>query len=161
MVVPSPPIPSPAGASFREIWSLTWPQTLMMLAQFLVGFTDVVVAGAISPRVQAAFGILMQCHFFFLIFGLALVNGGVAAISQALGAGLFRRAERYAGLIAKIAGFSCLAVIIPGWLFRRELFSLLRTPADIFPLTLDLWNLTLALLPLGYLNMIAAGIFRA
>jgi MATE family multidrug resistance protein len=150
-----------AGVSSREIWSLTWPQTLMMLAQFLVGFTDVVVAGAISPQVQAAFGILMQCHFFFLIFGFALINGGVAAMSQALGAGLSRRAERYIGLIAKIAGLVCLLVVAFGYLFRRELFSLLRTPEEILPLTLDLWNLALALLPVSYLNIVAGGVFRA
>jgi MATE family multidrug resistance protein len=133
----------------------------MMLAQFLVGFTDVVVAGAISSEVQAAFGLLMQCHFFLLIFGLALVNGGIAAMSQALGAGLFRRAERYTGLIAKIAGLVCLAVIIPGGLFRLELFTLLQTPAEILPLTLDLWTLTLALLPVSYLSIVAGGVFRA
>lgn len=145
----------------REIWNLTWPQALMMLFQFLVGFTDVVVAGYIGSDVQAALGIITQCQFFLLVFGIALVNGGVAAMSQSLGAKLQRRADQYVGLLIKVAALFCLLTMAAGLLFRRELLVLIKVPDAIFPLTLDLWVLLLAILPASYLSITTAAVFRA
>jgi MATE family multidrug resistance protein len=133
----------------------------MTLTQFLVGFTDVLAAGAISPQVQAVFGILMQYYFFFLLFCIALVNGGIAAISQSLGAALPGRASRYIGLLLKLAGAACLATLVLGHLFRLKLLLLLQPPQEILPLALDLWGLILALLPAGYLSIALAGVLRA
>ncbi len=145
----------------REIWALTWPQALMMFFQFLVGLTDVTVAGLINADTQAALGIINQCQFFLMIVGIAVVNGGVAAMSQSYGAGLVRRAERYAGLLLKLTGALCLCVIALGALLHTQLFSALRVPAEILPLTKDLWLLTLIMLPGSFATVATSGIFRA
>ena len=162
---PSPVTPAQlrgsGRVSSREIWSLTWPQAVMMLFQFLVGFTDVVVAGRIHPHLQGALGIITQCQFFLLVLGIALVNGGVAAMSQALGAKLPLRAERYVGLIFKIAAAFCLFTLTLGIVFRREMLLLLGVPQEIFPLTLDLWVLFLGILPSSYLSFTTVAVFRA
>ncbi len=153
--------PRPERVTGREIWELTWPQALMMLCQFLVGFTDVVVAGRIDPNVQGALGIITQCQFFLLVLGIAAVNGGVAAMSQALGARLPLRAERYVGLICKLSALLCAATLAFGILFQRELLVLLKVPQEIFPMTLELWVLFLAIMPASYLSMTTAAVFRA
>jgi Na+-driven multidrug efflux pump len=36
-------------------WQVAWPMTLIMFFEFLIGLTDVYVAGRISKEVQAAY----------------------------------------------------------------------------------------------------------
>ena len=153
---------SPASrVSSREIWNLTWPQILMMLFQFLVGFTDVVVAGRIHPNVQAAFGIIIQCQFTLLVVGMALSNGGIAAMSQSLGAGMPLRAERYAGLMTTLALSLCGLIVLLGWVLRDIIFSLLSVPQDLLPLTNELWAVVLWVIPANYLAIQTMAIFRS
>ena len=147
--------------STREIWSLTWPQALMMMFQFLVGFTDVVVAGHIDPHLQGALGIITQCQFFLLVLGIALINGGLAAMSQSLGARLRLRAERYVGLLIKLSAMFCVITLAAGYFFRRQMLEALGVPEEIFPMTLELWEMYLGIIPASYLSFTTAAIFRA
>jgi MATE family multidrug resistance protein len=147
--------------STREIWSLTWPQALTMFFQFMVGFTDVFVAGRIHPHLQGALGIVTQCQFFFQVLGIALVNGGLAAMSQALGAGLPLRAQRYTGLLFKAGAVFSLATLALGYVFATDLLLFLRVPPDIHDLTLELWLMQLPILPASYLAFVTAAVFRA
>jgi MATE family multidrug resistance protein len=147
--------------SSREIWSLVWPQALMMLLQFLVGFTDVFVAGRISPHLQGILGIITQCQFCLLVLGIAVVNGGLAAMSQALGARLPLRTRRYAGLLFKLSACFCLLTLAFGLGFQRQILEALRVPEDIFSQTLDLWVLYLGAIPASYLTFTTAAVFRA
>ena len=158
---PSLKDPPKERVSSREIWSLVWPQALTMLFQFMVSFTDVVVAGRIQPHLQGALGIIAQCQFFVLVLGIALVNGGVAAMSQALGARLPLRAERYAGLLFKMGGILCALTLALGLAFASQILALLQVPPAIFSLTHDLWLLYLPILPVSYLSFITVAVFRA
>ena len=169
MSVSAPPASSvssapPAGGgriSSREIWSLVWPQALMMLLQFLVGFTDVFVAGRINAHLQGALGIITQCQFLLLVLGMAVVNGGLAAMSQSLGARLPLRAQRYVGLLLKLSALFCALTLILGLIFRRQMLEALGVPEEIFPMTLDLWVLYLGIMPASYLSFTTIAIFRA
>lgn len=149
------------GITTQEIWALTWPQALTMLFHFLIGFTDVAVAGRIDPELQGALGIITQMQFLLQVFAVALVNGGVAAMSQALGARLPLRAERYTGLLFKTGAFFCLLTVGAGWIFAEEMLSLLSVPESIFDLTLELWLLYLPILPASYLGFLTIAVFRA
>jgi MATE family multidrug resistance protein len=133
----------------------------MMLLQFMVGFTDVVVAGQIHPHVQGALGIVTQCQFLFMVFGVALINGGLAAMSQALGANLFLRAERYVGLLFKVAVIFGLFALGLGFAFRHDLMTLLGVPEAIRPLTEQMWVLLLFIMPSSYISFATVAIFRA
>lgn len=169
MPPPTPPVSTAPSfvqnackeVTYREIWSLTWPQALTMLFQFLIGLTDVTIAGYIHPHVQSALGIVSQSQFFIMVVGIALVNGGLAAMSQALGAELPRRASRYVGLMVKMALFFGLLTIVAGYMFRGELMRLLGVSEEILGLTLDLWVLLLFIMPASFLNFASVIIFRA
>ena len=132
-----------------------------MLCQFLVGFTDVVVAGRIHPHLQGSLGIITQCQFFLLVLGVALVNGGLAAMSQSLGARLFLRAERYVGLLFKTGALFCGITLALGYAFAPQMLGLLKVPDAIYQQTLDLWLLFLPVLPASYLGFITVAVFRA
>lgn len=145
----------------RAIWSLSWPQLLMMLFNFLIGFVDVWVAGKIDHRVQASLGIITQSLFLFLIIATAVAGGAVAAISQSLGAGRKLRAERYTGLCISIAAASGLVFLAIG-LPLRELFELaLQVPQDIKPLTDYVLQVFLYTLPPYYMMIMQNAVFRA
>ncbi|MDL2316657.1 MATE family efflux transporter [Desulfovibrio sp. OttesenSCG-928-A18] len=132
-----------------------------MLMQFLVGFTDVFIAGRINSHLQGALGIITQCQFFFMVFGIALVNGGLASMSQSLGAGLALRASRYTGLLFKLAAFFCALTILLGKVFAKELLLALQVPGDIFALSLELWDILIWIMPASYLSFATIAVFRS
>ena len=56
--------------------------TLIMFFVFLIGFSDVYVAGRINKEVQAAYGFTSQLYFIFAIIAFALSVGAVSVISR-------------------------------------------------------------------------------
>jgi putative efflux protein, MATE family len=145
----------------RVIWDLSWPQLLMMLFNFLIGFVDVWVAGQIDYRVQASLGIITQSLFLFLIIATAVSGGAVAAISQSLGAGRRKRAERYTGLCLVIAAVSGLVFLALGLPLRDLLVRALQVSDDIVPLTRYVLQVFLYTLPPYYLMIMQNAVFRA
>lgn len=145
----------------RMIWQLAWPQTLMMLCHFFIGFVDVYVAGQINEEVQASLGVITQTLFFFLIVAMALANGAVSAISQSLGAGKTARARRYVGLCLGLILLAGLGLSGVGFAIRQHLLNLLQVPADIRPLTDYFLEVYLLLLPFYYLFIVSNAVFRS
>jgi putative efflux protein, MATE family len=146
---------------YRTIWHLAWPQVLMMLFHFFIGLADVWVAGYINRDVQASLGIITQSLFFLLVVAMAVANGAVAAISQSMGAGLYKRVQRYVGLCLLLAGvlggvFLILGLPVKGWLV-----SALQVPDPIRPITEYFLQVYLLLLPPYYMLIITNAIFRA
>ena len=44
-------------------WSVSWPLALIMFFEFLIGLTDVYIAGRVSKEVQATYGFVIQLYF--------------------------------------------------------------------------------------------------
>ena len=145
----------------RAIWSMTWPQTLMLLCQFTIGITDIWAGGRISADVQASIGMITQCQMMFMALAMAAVSGAVASISQSLGARKGTRAQRYVGLVLLgcIGLSACIALSAALW--RRPLLELVQTPTAIIPTALLFLTATLWSLPGQYILSIGAAIFRA
>ena len=51
------------GSLWDNIWHMTWPMLLVMFFNFLVGLTDIYVAGFIGPEIQAIVGLWVNCTF--------------------------------------------------------------------------------------------------
>lgn len=133
----------------------------MMFGQFLVGFTDVWVAGHISRDAQAVLGVVTQCQFTLLIVGTALAAGGIAVISQSLGARLPLRGARYSGMLLKYGLMFSFVALALALVFRGNILRLLEVPESIFPLAEYFWLLFLASLPSNYLLSLTGAMFRA
>lgn len=146
---------------YRTIWHLSWPQVLMMVFHFLIGFVDVWVAGKINVEVQASLGVISQSLFFFLIVAVAVANGSVAAISQSMGAGLHDRVRRYVGLCLKIALVLGTVFTLAGIPLKDFLLKALQIPDPMFPVTRYFLEVYLYVLPTYYLLIISNAIFRA
>jgi MATE family multidrug resistance protein len=87
--------PITAGNTWSAMWRLSWPMLLIMFFNFLVGFTDIYVAGLISRDVQAAIGYVSQLYFLFIIVGNAISIGTVALVSRVFGALAFEKTSEY------------------------------------------------------------------
>ena len=146
---------------YRTIWTLSWPQILMMVFHFLIGFVDVWAAGRINREVQASLGLIAQSLFFFLILATAVANGGVAAIGQSLGAGKTARARRYVGLCLLLAAVSGGLILVLGLPLKNLLLSALQVPEAIRPVTEYFLFVYLLLLPFYYVLIILNAVFRA
>ncbi len=148
-------------APYATIWSLAWPQVVMMVFHFLIGFVDVWVAGRISREVQACMGVLSQAMFFFLVVAVALANGSVAAITQSSGAGLPRRIKRFVGLSIGLGFALGLLIFAVGLLFNEHFLRLLKIPTEIMPIAAYLLQVSLYILPAYYLFTITNAFYRA
>ncbi|WP_337833385.1 MATE family efflux transporter [Desulfonatronum thioautotrophicum] len=156
-----PVVFNPEASPTKTIWRLAWPQVLMMLFHFLIGFVDVWVAGRISRDVQASMGMVSQSFFIFLVVAIAVSNGSVAAISQSYGAGLIHRVQRYVGLSLQSAGVFGLLLLICGFLLLSALIRVLQVPESLLPITTYLLSVYLLVLPAYYLFIIGNAILRA
>ena len=103
---------------FGTIWGLVWPQMMMLLCSIIVNLTDIWAAGRLSSDVQAAVGLSFQIQVFLMVFGWALGAGGMAAVSQSMGAGHFRRAQNYVGLVLCSCVFVAVLLALVTGLFR-------------------------------------------
>ncbi|WP_428564224.1 MAG: MATE family efflux transporter [Solidesulfovibrio sp. DCME] len=148
-------------AGYGEIWSLAWPQILMMLLNFLIGIVDVYVGGRIDRETQAAIGVLTQAMFFFQVVASAVANGAVAAVSQSDGAGRSARADRYVWLCLLLGVAASLAILVFGLASRPLFLTLLQVPEPMLPTARYFLTVFLWLLPIQSFFVIANALFRA
>ncbi|PIE68811.1 MAG: MATE family efflux transporter [Deltaproteobacteria bacterium] len=133
----------------------------MMFFHFTIGFVDVWVAGRLGRHVQACMGIINQALFFFLVVAIAFANGSVAAISQSVGAGLYRRVQRYVGLGLETGLGLGILFFLGGLAARPILFRILCIPDGMEDVAHYLFNVYLLILPAYYLFIITNAMFRA
>ncbi len=146
---------------YRAIWTLAWPQVLMMILHFFISAVDVKVAGMINPSVQASLGMITQIFLFVLVIAMAVANSSVAAISQSVGAGLHSRVRRYILLclvLGFILGFLLMLLSFP---LRGILLKALQVNPEILPLTTYFLEVYLLITPFYYVLLISNAIFRA
>lgn len=148
-------------AGYGEIWSLAWPQILMMLLNFLIGIVDVYVGGRIDRETQAAIGVLTQAMFFFQVVAMAVANGAVAAVSQSDGAGRTARSERYVWLCLLLAVAASAGILGLGLSSRSLFLSLLQVPEPMLPTARYFLTVFLWLLPIQSFFVVANALFRA
>src|SRR5271157_2989102 len=63
-------------------WHVAWPMTLIMFFDFLIGLTDVFVAGRMGKDIQAAYGVVIQLYMVSIIIANALTVGTVSVVSR-------------------------------------------------------------------------------
>ena len=149
------------GSPWAAIWRVSWPMLVVMLLNFIVGITDVYVAGLISPAIQAAVGFVAQLYFFLIIIANAISIGCVALVAKAVGGGDRQKALE-TGRQALLMGLAvALALTLLGASARNFVAELAGLPPEIRPLTATfILYYALALGP-NYLLIILNAVFRA
>lgn len=150
-----------AAPSGKQLLCMTLPQIGLMLCHLGIAMTDLWVAGRMDASVQAALGIVSQIFTLLMLLTTLVAGGSLPTISQCLGAGLYRRARRYAGLVLSLAAsFGSLVaagniLLMPVYLRRMGLAPDLEPVVKTFIVVYSLQ------LPFSLSLILANSIFRA
>lgn len=155
------PVTITAESPWQSIWQMSWPMLLVMIFQFLVGLTDIYVAGFLGPDIQAIVGFAGQLYFLIIIIANALSIGTVALVSRASGAGSQAEAD-HIGRQSLIFGFFCaLFLTLFGLFFRHEIVLLAGFPESTREKASEFIAIFSVALAPNYLVIISNSIFRA
>ena len=116
-----------------ELFRLTLPQMGLMLCHLVISMTDVWTAGKLGANVQAATGVVTQIFALLMLITSLIASGCMATVSQSLGAGLRRRAERYAGLIIMLSASMGTLVAAAAVLFEPAIFRAMGISESLRP----------------------------
>ena len=135
--------------------------TLIMLFEFLIGLTDVYVAGRVGKDVQAAYGFVIQLYFMFIVIANALTVGAVSVVSR-----LYTSKDKdrltgaiFSSLVATAAAGMLTAFV--GIVFAPLLIKLLNIPAQLKPFCIPLIRIYSAGLLFEYMLINGNGILRS
>ena len=142
-------------------WEVAWPMTLIMSFEFIIGLTDVFVAGRVGKDIQAAYGFVIQLYFIFIVVANALTVGTVSVVSR-----LFSFGDRdqltaaiFTSLFTTAAAGIFLALV--GIFFSPALISPLNIPDQLKPYTIPLVQIYSTGLLFQYLVINSNGILRS
>jgi putative MATE family efflux protein len=149
------------GNVWKNIWQLSWPLLIVMVLNFVVGFTDIYVAGLIGPQVQAAVGFIGQLYFLVVIIANAASIGTLAMVSRSTGAEDIQRSLHIArqALMFGLAGAVGLTVIC--LLLYRQIIPFAGAPMEIREMAGDLFRIFVLALGPNYILIISNAVFNA
>jgi putative MATE family efflux protein len=150
-----------AKGLFRIIWKFSWPVLGTMLLNFIVGYTDVYVAGLLGPDVQAVVGFISQLYFVLIVLGNALGVGTVALVSRAVGGDDWDSAyhfTRQTMILACILGLSLSALSFTG---AGEIVRRFDLPETIRPTALAYLRIFSFAIFSNYIIILMNAVFRA
>ena len=158
---PLPPMPERTLPSRSELLRLTLPQMGLMLCHLAISMTDVWTAGRLGPEAQAATGVVAQIFALLMLLTSLVASGCMATVSQSLGAGLARRANRYAGLIIMLSAAMGTFVAALALLLEPVIFRLMGISRELEPVLSVFFTAYCCQLPFYYVLIMVNSIFRA
>jgi len=150
-----------AACFVSRSWQVAWPMTLIMSFDFLIGLTDVFVAGRVGKDVQAAYGFVIQLYMISIIIANALTVGTVSLVSRLFAAGEQEELKKtvFTSLAASASAGAVLA--LAGIFLSPVLIRHLNIPAQIKPLCVPLIRIYSAGLLFEYFVVGSNGILRS
>ena len=150
-----------SGSTWENIWRMSWPMLLVMFFNFLVGLTDVYVAGFLGPEIQAIVGFVSQLYFFIIIVANAISIGTVAMLSRAVGAGNFEDALTEARQSLLFGVLSGLALMFGSLFFHDQIISLAGFSGNTREIAIVFFVIFAFALAPNYIVILSTAIFRA
>jgi len=119
------------GSYLSRSWSVSWPLTLIMVFEFLIGLTDVYIAGKVSKEIQATYGFVIQLYFVLIVIANALTVGTVSVVSRLYTSGdktEFNKAVFSSVMASAGAG---IVLAIAGIFFSPTIIKYLNIPEEL------------------------------
>jgi len=147
--------------TLSRCWSISWPLTLIMFFEFVIGLTDVYIAGKVGKEVQAAYGFVIQLYFIFIVIGNALTVGTVSVVSRLFTSG--EEDELHRTIFSSLATAAVIGIVfvLGGLLLTPALLNLLSLPRELKPLVLSFIRMYATGLLFHYLLINSNGILRS
>jgi len=145
----------------KESWAISWPMTLIMFFDFILGMTDVFVAGRIGKEIQASYGLAFQVYFVFLNIAMAFTVGTVSVVSRLFASGKEEDycSSVYSSLVSTL--FMGLFFALAGFIAGPMLIARLHIPAQIKEFSIPMIRIYSAALFFDYLLLNSNGILRS
>jgi Na+-driven multidrug efflux pump len=150
------------GRSDRVLWKFCLPLLGSIIFQQLYNIADSFVAGKfIGEEALAAVGNSYEITLVFIAFAFGCNIGCSVIVSQLFGEKRLKdmKTAVYTTLIA--GGVLCLALMIAGLIFSRQLLELINTPDNIMEASKQYLDIYIWSLPFVFFYNIATGIFSA
>jgi len=132
-----------------------------MFFDFLIGLTDVYIAGKVGKEIQAAYGFVIQLYFIFIVIANALTVGTVSVVSK-LYTSIDKRELNesiYSSLIAATGAGLLLAG--GGVLFSPQIIDVLNIPEQLKPYCIPLIKIYAMGLLFHYFLINGNGVLRS
>lgn len=142
-------------------WSVSWPMTLIMFFEFLIGLTDVYIAGRVGKEVQAAYGFVVQLYFIFIVIANALTVGTVSVVSRLFASKNEEEITEsvFSSIVTATIAGAILAVA--GIFLSPAMIQILNIPGELKPLTISFIRIYAAGLLFHYVLINCNGILRS
>ncbi|MGQ9646187.1 MAG: MATE family efflux transporter [Thermodesulfobacteriota bacterium] len=142
-------------------WSLSWPMTLIMFFEFLIGLADVYIAGKVGKDVQAAYGFVIQLYLIFIVIANAVTVGTVSVVSRLFTSG--ESQELYRTIFTSLTTAAVIGVVFVfgGLLLAAPILNLLTLPAELKTLVFAFTRIYAIGLPFHYLLINSNGVLRS
>ncbi|MDO8281192.1 MAG: MATE family efflux transporter [Thermodesulfovibrionia bacterium] len=149
------------GSTWDNIWRMSWPMLFVMFFNFLVGLTDIYVAGFLGPEIQAVVGFVGQLYFFVIVVANAISIGTVAILARSVGAGRFEDSLSTARQSLIFGGICAIVLTLPGFLLKDQIISLSGFSGNIREAAVKFFVIYIFALAPNYMVIISNAIFRA
>jgi putative MATE family efflux protein len=142
-------------------WQLAWPMTLIMFFEFLIGLTDVYVAGRVGKDIQAAYGFVVQFYFMFIVIANALTVGTVSVVSRLFTSG--NRSDLASAVWSSLVSAAVAGLVVAGCgiALTPPVIRMLNIPGELKPATEALVRIYSAGLLFEYIVINSNGILRS
>ena len=120
------------GAIAPRLARLAWPLVLGNLLQTFYNLADMFWVGRVSPDAVAAVSLMFPLSWMFVSTAIGITAATIALVSQHVGAGEDRRADRVVAqtLLLTLAVSAALATF--GYAFRRRLLDFIGAEGQVF-----------------------------
>jgi putative MATE family efflux protein len=148
-------------STISRSWSVSWPLTLIMVFEFLMGFTDVYIAGKVSKEIQATYGFVIQLYFIFIVIANALTVGTVSVVSR-----LYTSADKnelHKSIFSSLIGAIGAGVFLAGGglLLSPQIIQVLNIPQQLKQYCIPFIKIYATGLLFHYLLINSNGILRS
>ncbi|WP_442909420.1 MATE family efflux transporter [Halovenus sp. HT40] len=140
-----------SGAIAPKMLYLAWPLVLGNLLQTVYNLADMFWVGRVSSDAVAAVSLMFPLTWLFVSTAMGVTAATIALVSQYVGAGDDRMADRVVAQSILLTLVVSLALAVLGWTFRRELLTLIGAEGAVFTESLAYIEVIFFALPLTFL----------
>jgi putative MATE family efflux protein len=132
-----------------------------MIFEFLIGLTDVYIAGKVSKEIQATYGFVIQLYFIFIVIANALTVGTVSVVSRLYTSG--DKTELTKAIFSSLfaAAGAGIVLALAGIFLSPEMIRLLNIPEELKNFAISFIEIYALGLIFHYLLINGNGILRS
>ena len=135
--------------------------TLIMFFEFLIGITDVYIAGRVGEEIQATYGFVIQLYFIFIVIANALTVGTVSVVSRLYTSGNEKELTQAAFSSVVAAAGAGMILAFAGFISAPVMIHILSIPEELRDLGEPFIKIYAAGLPFHYTLINCNGILRS